>query len=529
MVSSWDVFYYQPIDEFYYNIPAIHYFFDDYYRNVNLSRPPYTMLFGGGIHNLISIIFFNIFGVNIYALRLVSLFFSTLVLLILFNILNRCVKNKFICLSLIAYVCSDLNFLTASIMSELSISRAFVILISYWILYKFNFNNNKYLYFSIGSILSLLVLFSYLTNIFILLGAALSIFVINKSFHRLFCYLSGVVAGIFIFAFVNYYFYSTDFLKEFKFLFDVLGVRVVDPNAHDLLYRVKHNFFNLFDANFFRFNLFFLVLFLFCLLCFPFVVIKNKSKDKIILLFFILSFILQCVFINDFPHRKLIVIFPLFILMIAYVADWVLHSFNSKEKTFCTVKVVAIFFAVVLCVWYLFNNDYYMSVNSIWVYLVSIIIFVVFLLLFLNKSIIYIKLALVLIFVIPNLYGWVHFLNYEQRYKNSFDIVKKYEDNGVFVGGFSYAFSSYDNIPPLVNIYRYGNGREEYLNDICETIYQYQANYNVYSIGVGHILPTYNDSRFDTEIMEKLKINEPSGNRDITIYKVSLHTPFCME
>ncbi|MGD8172502.1 hypothetical protein ACQEXU_12630 [Vibrio sp. TRT 21S02] len=523
IVENWKAFYYQPIDEFYYNISAIDFLFGNDNNELALSSLPSSILFGGGIHNVISTVFLYIFGLELYSIRLASVFTALSIVVILTLVLNRYVSSKFVRIFSLLYLCSEASFLSASIISEFSLSRMLVVITSFcivcWAIRK-NLVSN---YFALGLSTSLLVFFSYITNVFILLAAFLLVTYIGKKSRFVIAYIVGVIIGTLFFVYFNYYFLSVDLIKEVRFLIDGFGSRVTVPSSESFIYRLYNNFLNFFDANFFRFNLFFLVYSTFSIFSLIILFKRLGNNEYLIVLVFILSFVLQCLFINDFPYRKLITILPIFILANTFFFDFILKSKDHLSN----LKIILLFSFTGLSLFGWISAPFFVSINDKWLYFVLILIcFVLFT--FVKNNMLVFKINLLIMFIIPNIFCWYSIVNYDSKYSNSIKEMKDYIGNDILVGGFSYAYSASVSKPPLVNIYRYKNLKEEYLKDICTVVTHYQDSYDIYSIGVGAIHPTYNDYRFKSQIVRTWKINEPSSDRDIALYKISLLEPFCL-
>jgi len=531
----WDVFHYQPVDEFYYNVPALNsYMFGNWEGNGITDVTNTTLLFGGYLHNLFSTVTIFYFGATLFSIRLASIIMAMCIFTTMFFILKRNVNNNFLIYSALLYLFFDANFFVASIISEWILSRALAILLAYYITLKLIKNKieNNSVIFVLGVITSFLVFFVYLTNVFMILAVFASVLFFKRTKLSVLYYLFGVSFGLLIFIVVNKIFFNTHILNEISFLLKGYGSRANTPLDGDWLNIAMSKLTGVFQGNFFRINYF---MFLFSIFLFPlfiFFVYKKQDEKHVVLLFMIISFLIQCLFVNDYPERKTVVILPIVILMIIYTIEGLLEYKNKYvEADISNGTIIFMAFILFISLFCLnVSSKFYVSLQSQWVYIfITVMSFVSFVSFVLIKKIrtVDIKYVILVFLIIPNILGFYNNSIFETKYSDSFSAIEDYVGDGIMVGGFSFSFNSNNHHPSFVNIYRYAHDHESYLTDVCKTIVSFSDETIFYSVGIGELNPTFNDPRFEATEIESFYINEPDGNRVIRLYSIELLTPFC--
>lgn len=460
---KWDVAQYQPLDELYYALTAVNYFnFGDFFVGKDSTVVGLPIL-----QNIVIYLSLKIFGANYLGLRLGSLIFAMLIYNLYFYILKIIFKkNNLFILLFICLFCFNFWFSLASLIVEPTISRIFSGLISLLLTYKLTKDE-----YSIKSLIlySFVVLFiniiTYPTNFFII---PFYIFTLNYFWiikykkisikNNLFISL-GFILAILIYT-SSVYIFMDSFVDSFKVQRAHSGRIGFGPKT------IIRNILNLKEANMFRFNLTFMFLFIISYFSSIINYIESKiSKLEIINFIFISFFFFQSMFLNDFPQRKLIILFPFVLIQISFFVN---RYVINKEKISSIAKNL-ILITIVLCLFF------YKNLFGYAFFIVSIIFIII------QRNMKKLVFVLVLILSIPELYySYKYFYeNYSEHYKNMYiDLNKEIKDN-IMIGGFSIGGMLYGN-KAMVNPYFYYDRNKELIKTIDSlSIDDSNVNYSI--------------------------------------------------
>jgi len=486
-LPPWNIAYYQPIDEFYYTLQAFNFF------NYGVWwYTPYDFLtnftyFESELENIMTFFSLETFGNNYYGLRGASVISVIMIVLMITYLVGAFAvkddKYKLIIITMI-YMIVDFSFNLSGRIAEPTVFRMLALVLIIFVGNKYlkgNITQKKS--FSFGFLAFSSFIFVYLTNAFIVPAVGMSILLISLKENRGVAlrnsgfFILGTLISLIIFLIFHYTLYNENFFSAYNEIQKLFSARtsISHLNIFDTILSFGKSFF---QTNIFMYNLSLLFIFLFSLPLYIFMTfIKKKNLDILILSLFIMLF-LQSLYINDYPQRKLIILFPLVLLIIVRVLSErdLLFSLlkNNKFKTIYTLLIGIGF-------WYIIKdiekiNIIFSTLNII----LSLVSLLIFLDILSQKNI---RTIVLLIFMtsisVTNIY-----LNYtyiysepQYTYKNiMIDIGRKVGKEQV-AGCYSHAFRLYNEIEPLLNSYCY-----EYIKDkekIIEDTRRLEKEYNL--------------------------------------------------
>lgn len=317
---KWDIAYLQPADELYYVFVGY-----NYYETGSLWGADNPAVFGNPwLSNFVTYLTLNIFGDNFYGLRLSSVFFSLVSVFFFWKIVRTITENKYAILLSSVFLSINYAFTLSTIFVEPTIARIAAMLVSLYLIQRFWMSNtvsNRNLVLLAVSIF-LLWIFTYPTNVFIILAFCCIVvykvllstnFSLKKSLTKLMPHLVMLFIGFFI---------GTIVWALFSFALGENPLHFFDRGQHysgRVAFGVKKiilNVLSVSNANIFLFNHFLLLVSIFSLIFSAFLFVKKSIDVKIIpVFFFVVAFLIQTIFINDFPQRKLIILLPLLLFL----------------------------------------------------------------------------------------------------------------------------------------------------------------------------------------------------------------------
>lgn len=352
-LPPWGVINYQPVDEGAYSMLALNeYNYGEISPevldgNVEYITSPHirTNIFG----NILVYTGLKIFGDNYWGLRIGSVFSGLIIFILSIIIINHitrksCMeqyKQKLVNIGLLMYFVLDFNFTIASRVMETSIHRLlFVLLI---ILAYIKIQKNVFAKFCV---MSLLVTFSvfgvYITNIFLYLAIFLALIGYAVKYGKAIFVKGfwGMICGFFIMLIpLEFYYIKVWQTYAIKNMFSAIlsfssqeGYTVT--SSWWVLIRSTAHFISS------NVNLYSIALLGAFILSIPFLwhlVLKVKNVNVLFLLALIFSLYLQTLVSEDYIVRKFLVIYPVFIFLIAF-----LIANNREFKLFIVDKLVGL-------------------------------------------------------------------------------------------------------------------------------------------------------------------------------------------
>jgi 4-amino-4-deoxy-L-arabinose transferase-like glycosyltransferase len=435
-IPIWDLSFYSPIDELYYTGLAFQKFqgVDWRLKQAVLRDWPNFI----DITQQISTYFtLKLAGNNYYGLRLPSVIMGAFSVTFLYSLL----KNRFgLLLAIVGSLIfiSNYGFILATRIAEPTIFRmAFMLFVMYFLSVRIRWGKiSLFLEVALGFLSGYSVFFIYPTNLFIIPAVFciyfyISLIIYKEKLNRGYAFF---VIGL-VMSFLLYILFTLSFSYfDFKFL-DVFSPRVRVPAMNFLNINVikstmlsilsqasyfsNYNLKLLFEMAFFFFFLGFAcntIIFFFKnhgvgSKYYKKYFILNLSNlkylvDSIILIFFI-SFLAQTCFVNDYPQRKLIILFPIVIYIICFMLNVIKVLFVKYNKG---LRYIALLIIIGILVPIIFSN----TMES---------------------------------------YDKVY-KNPKYSYKKAMQSMKDY-DGELIIAGYSFGFRMYNQYHTAINIYTY--------------------------------------------------------------------------
>lgn len=511
-IPNWDISNYQPIDELYYTTTAFDlYHYHDWNHQI-LKYVPSDSSSENLLGNILCFSTLSIFGNNYYGLRMASVLASFGVFILMFFILKNYLfsqkqfdiesKSSFYLVIIITllYLLFDFAFLMAGRVAEPTIFRMLGLVFIIWvlslnILRKYFFSNS--FVFLAGFFAVVSVFFIYPTNAFIVPAIWLICFSValktdlRKAIVQTFLFIVG---GLIAFAFYELTLrlaFDKSFIDSLLNTYSIFTDRVAIPNNSDgfdsiRLFKIYvYNIFATLSTNLFRFNPIILATFASCLPIFIYKLIKHRNINDIFLASLLGFFLLQSLIINDYPYRKLIIMLPMVLLLIAYSITEYKNFiiFVRKNVSYYILYFLYVAFCVMGAVGILLINSsknfvrFDFLVDGINIILPILIFQIILILIYLtNKKIKdkYLISIIIILIMLPNMFLSVRYIysNPTYSYRDTMIYLSNYIDDKIVAGGMGHGFRLYNTSVPIVNPYgiMYSeNGMEKY-NSLVDQI-----------------------------------------------------------
>jgi hypothetical protein len=327
----------QPIDEFFYTIPAFNLF---HYGSMTYQVVPYIASDGSPLNylqNLMTWLTLMAFGNNYYGLRMASVLAALGVFLLLFVVLRRqapisATRNiggswpTTMGLLWMGYLLFDFAFAVSARVNEPTIFRMFamVALIAVATLWPRE-RSGLARPFALGWLATAAFVFVYVYNAFLVPAILLTVLVDGlaggrwQAIKEAGAAAAGCLLAVATYAVVVYVTYGQSLVQVYRLYVSPLGHNVV---PHDLSTFIAH-FYAIAGTNMFRFNVPLLVVFLAAIPVFAHRTWSERSSTGLLvgsLLFFL---ILQSEFAIDYPLKKLVMMSPLVVIVVAMALGWI--------------------------------------------------------------------------------------------------------------------------------------------------------------------------------------------------------------
>jgi hypothetical protein len=342
-LPPWNIAQYIPIDSFFYAKYALNFYqfglfinpeitlYDDRYYLFSL---PVTML--GTVLTYIGTL---LFGNTYYGLRSGAFLATMLVFIVVFfigrrecNAINNNAQQNCIQVWLyvfVGYLLADFSFLIAGkVMEPTSFRTLAMMLVIAYVIWGMGSNLSFQRVILLGVLASISVLFVYPTNFFIVAAMVGYVGVMSISsgwstvLKRGSAYGLGVVVGIGVFFLFLYILIGGDFFLRLETMYttysgrSIIGDAPVQLTVINKINTAIGNFFYFFSTNIFRFNPVLLLGTLWGLPAFFYLMYIKKNPLHVVVGMMFIGLLLQSLFLNDYHYRKLIIVFPLVILML---------------------------------------------------------------------------------------------------------------------------------------------------------------------------------------------------------------------
>ena len=335
----WKITYYQALDEPYYMLYAYNYML---FGTVAPTIADFVVHNYNGLGNLmvnlLPYLGVEALGNNYYGVRISSVLLSFAIFLIFAFIARRALqesattdgKARYALLFLLLYATLDFAFAMAGRVLEPTIFRAAAMM--FLLLYAARLLEREMIgakeAFFLGFFSFSAFVFVYMTNFFLVpaMLTALLIRLAPRGWRTLIkaalWYAAGALAA---FALFNLLFYLAFHVDFFTALLDAVRtyserLAVSGSGESHFLKNVAANLFNFFTTNFFRFDIAALLLFLTTLPIFWLRWREKRDTLSLVVGSALALFFLQTAVLNDFPYRKLIILFPLVTTMLLLLA-----------------------------------------------------------------------------------------------------------------------------------------------------------------------------------------------------------------
>ncbi|MDR1695385.1 MAG: hypothetical protein LBR69_01955 [Endomicrobium sp.] len=320
-LPSFGVALYAPVDEGTYSIMALNkYIYGEVnVKNQELNSFTYPTHRINVLGNALSYLSLNIFGRNYAGLRMPSVVWAFLTLLLALFILNKLLqgyayKRPVILLSAVIFTTS-FAYLMVSRVVEPSVVRMFcaVLLFALYVSGIKPFLK----FFLMGALLSVSLYFVYVTNIFFLLPCALMLFVDLYETKRVLNSLMFILGAVSVAVLGEHYYKTVWGLSYLQNAIDSVSA-FASTAGYESTTKIGHlykNFRYFFSNNGFMFNmpLFFMSLYLLPPLVFG--IFKKRDINALVLSAFIIGLLFQTIYSQDYILRKGIIIFPHFLIL----------------------------------------------------------------------------------------------------------------------------------------------------------------------------------------------------------------------
>ena len=360
---------YQPIDEGAYSTVAINL---THYGDLHTTADGFELwtsphFRSNALGNALQYISFQLFGNNFYGMRMPSVFCAISIFILLalsIRNLNHLLgenqkKYRVALLVILAYLCVDFIFLTASRQFEPSIFRCFFTLLTFYIFLRQRHSNRmRYFWLAFLSVSS--IFFVYLSNFFVLvIGLAICIVLIlrrdrKKWMYAFLFYCLGAAAALFLAELYYRIVWNTTAVQNlfdaFSTFAQIQDYTIITQNVSPLLF--LKNIVAFFTSNIFFYNPLLLILTLWALIVNIRILLNEKNLEYAFIIGAILGLLLQTTFSEDYIMRKSIVIFPLLFIniMLAFYKTESFRQMLQHKKNIVTHMLFALFSVVVILI-----------------------------------------------------------------------------------------------------------------------------------------------------------------------------------
>lgn len=277
----------------------------------------------------------KIFGNNYWGLRLPAVLISLMTILLLADILRVLKINKNYLLLILLYALTDFYFFLFSRFQAPQIYAVLAITWVLWLYFKYGLSSNKGLFW-IGFFIFFAASFIYMLNLFLLM--AFGLLVLRQCYNQkklkpLAIFGLGVISCLLL-----YMGALAAISSSFSDITQIVtkhggGLKSVPSGVAAVIKDVYSRLIQLPVTNLFRYNLSVLFVFFFA---FPYIIYKIvRERDEKHMLYFLFTFalILQAFFSVNYSFKKLIIVFPMVVIVLADVLPAaILHYRQLKNK-----------------------------------------------------------------------------------------------------------------------------------------------------------------------------------------------------
>lgn len=525
---------YAPIDETYYNSSAFNLYHYGSFNHRVVSYVKNDVAPTNILENIMTYMSLKIGGNNYYGLRMASVLAASLVMVFLYLFLCKLVfykppldttllgvhsekpyKMGLIILALI-YMTIDFSFLLAGRIAEPTIFRMMAMMFIMLLMCHLAFAREKvplYLTCIMGFLSLSAVLFVYIYNIFIFCAVGMTLLLWAWSsgwknvIHQMLVFFLGAMLSFLSYKYFCNHFYGMTItellaiLMPFKYRMGLSSTGLLASPKHYIM-----NFIAIFSTNIFRFNS--ALLFVFLASIPPFVMHIWKTKDKLgILIANLLVFlVLQCIVINDYNFRKLVILLPLVLITIFMALTYQEEFINSLRNHALGKKLYGVYWILIGYFFVFFmqlgsitpssiNTEIQINPQAVIPANINRINLAVFLFVFIIATMKYLNnkktgkvlltLAVITLFI-PGIYMDVKYVYMNPSYtlRDTMIAMKDKVDDKIVAGGVAYGFRLYNRSIPILDFYSYSystykDPQIEYIKTLKRLFEEKKADYTL--------------------------------------------------
>ncbi|MDQ6878288.1 MAG: hypothetical protein M3082_11500 [Candidatus Dormibacteraeota bacterium] len=494
----------QPIDEFFYTIPAFNLY---HYGSMDHRVVAFIPTDGAPLNLLENVMTFGTllaFGNNYYGLRMASVLAGLGVLLLLYFVLRRETPlggapttpwlAEAVPLLWVAYLVADFAFGTMARVVEPTIFRllgvaAVLFMASVW---RGGPSSSSLRAFTFGLVAVSACLYIYIYNFFIIPAVLVMIFgeSVGAGLRRLTTQvlwaLAGCVAAILSFAAIVYLTYGESVLQLYQGTIQPFIGRVGNVGWFYPLVTMG-------STNIFRFDLPLLVAFALALPIFAYRVVKERSRFGLLVATLLFFLVFQSYLLPDYLYKKLLMLSPLVILVISmaipFVSKFVATIARNRVAFVATLGWLGIAGTLLFAIYNRVKLD--LEPNFKRLSQVCIVLLILCLVAAyvgrgrFERSLTFAGIAML---IVPGLYFSAEHLysNPTYRYRDAMIAAAPLLDHQVTAGGWSLAFRLYNTSVPVLNPYQYlyrRSGPKEYKDDLRRLFSIGTTRYTVWDSG----------------------------------------------
>ena len=357
----------QPIDEFFYTIPAFNLL---HYGSMTHQVVPYVASDGSPLNylqNFMTWLTLVVFGNNYYGLRMAPVLAALGVFLLLFIVLRRQVPATatttigsswpvVIGLLWLGYLLFDFAFALSARANEPTIFRMFamVALLAAATVWPRR-GSGLTRAFALGCLAAAAFVFVYIYNAFLIPAILLTLLVdglkggLWQAIKEGVAGAAGCVVAVGIYAALVYATYGQSLVEVYRLYISPFSHNVT---AHDIRSLIAH-FYSIAGTNMFRFNVPLLLIFLAALPVFAYRTFSERSGSSLLvgsLLFFL---VFQSEFAIDYPLKKLVMLSPLVVVVVATAQGWMQPFLVGLRKR--PLLLVPLFVYAAAVAWFVFK------------------------------------------------------------------------------------------------------------------------------------------------------------------------------
>lgn len=485
------------------------------------------------------------FGNNYYGIRMASVIAALFVLVSLFLVLKQLKGDEqlegqhgidyreYIVYFIMLYLLIDFSFLMAGRVAEPTIFRLMALSVLLYIGSRPCFTpvlKTDWHSLLLGFVSMAAVVFVYVYNAFILVAMVITIAVWSSKdglanvLKQTTLFLLG---GLICLAWYEFYiqaFFHTDIVNYYRSLAAFRNRIAIETNMIDSLKSFLVNIAFIPMTNIFRFNIALLFAFLVSLPAFVHKLVNKRTNFDILVFNLLLFVLVQSVIVNDYPLRKLVIMLPMVLLVIAITLNYYRNIDIYKHRYFRLYWFAC--FILTLAIWavYLFshiNGEHYGEIrNAMYLNLIVFIIMTALMTVTFVRGKTLSRPVIIIcgmIMLLPNLYldNRYIFSNPTFYYRDAMIGMSAEINNSITVGGCSHAFRLYNSSIPVLDGYISLNNTQK--REYFDRNFDYLLENSIARYSIAYV----NDSAPDSALSSAYLLNH--GLRLVEEYELGNH------